>query len=221
VPEKIAGIVSGVAQGCLQAGCALIGGETAEHPGLMPQDEYDLAGFAVGLADKSSIIDGTSIRRGDVLLALTSSGVHSNGFSLIRNIFSEAELQTDLGAELLTPTKIYVSPLLALLEQVRIKGAAHITGGGFYENIPRMIPPGLTAHVERSNIKKPEIFDRIQRQGDVSEREMWNTFNMGVGMVVTIGAPDTDRALSCLQAMGEDAYVIGEIREGGEGLILC
>ncbi|MDR3239953.1 MAG: phosphoribosylformylglycinamidine cyclo-ligase [Clostridiales bacterium] len=221
VPEKIAAIVSGVAEGCLQAGCALIGGETAEHPGLMPAEEYDLAGFAVGLAEKSRLIDGHGVSPGDTVIALASSGVHSNGFSLIRKIFSEAELRGPLGEILLTPTKIYVKSLLALGREVEIKAAAHITGGGFYENIPRVVPQGLTARIERTRVLQPEIFARIQREGGVPERDMWNTFNMGAGMIVITAESQTDAALACLRKQGEDAYVIGGIQPGGEGLTLC
>ena len=230
-PEKIASIVSGVAEGCVQSGCALIGGETAEHPGLMPEDEYDLAGFAVGIVDRSKVIDKNSVHPGDVILALPSSGVHSNGFSLVRHALDieNADLSSpreclggkSLGETLLTPTRIYVKPVLALLEQVNVHGISHITGGGFYENLPRCLPEGTAAKICRADVKIPPIFDLIAKEGNVPERDMFNTFNMGVGMAIVVAAEDADRALSILREAGEDAYVIGEVVAGDEGVIIC
>ena len=231
IPQKIAAIVSGVAEGCVQSGAALIGGETAEHPGLMPEDEYDLAGFAVGIVDREKMISNTSVAEGDVILALPSSGVHSNGFSLVRraldiehaDLFAPcAELGGKaLGEVLLTPTKIYVTPVLALLEQVRVKGISHITGGGFYENIPRSLPAGFSAKIQRSAIKIPPVFDLIACAGGVPERDMFNTFNMGVGMAITVAKEDAAQAEAILRANGEDAYRIGEVVRGSEGCIIC
>ena len=232
-PEKIAEIVSGVAEGCVQSGAALIGGETAEHPGLMPAEDYDLAGFAVGIVDKKKILDNKRMAAGDVVIALASSGVHSNGFSLVRKVFDidnnnpalyipRDELGGRTVAEaLLTPTKIYVKSILALLSEVDVKGISHITGGGFYENIPRMLPRGLTAKIDRSAVKVLPIFELIMNEGNIPERDMFNTYNMGVGMSVVVPASEVERALSILTACGEDAYVIGEITEGDEGVILC
>lgn len=230
-PEKIASIVAGVAEGCVQAGAALIGGETAEHPGLMPEDEYDLAGFAVGIADREKILDKNNVRAGDVLIALPSSGVHSNGFSLVRRALDveHADLTSpraelggrSLGETLLAPTKIYVKPVLALLEAVNVHGISHITGGGFYENIPRCLPAGVSARIERSAVRTPPIFDLIARAGGVPERDMFNTFNMGVGMCIAVAAADAERALAVLREHGEDAYRIGEVVAGGEGVELC
>ncbi|MBR6708304.1 MAG: phosphoribosylformylglycinamidine cyclo-ligase [Clostridia bacterium] len=229
VPEKVAAIVSGVAQGCLQAGCALIGGETAEHPGLMPEDEYDLAGFSVGVVDRSKIIDHNAVKPGDAVIALASSGVHSNGFSLVRRVFDVEnrdlsvycnDLGTTLGEALLTPTKIYVKSVLALAEQVKIGAISHITGGGFYENIPRALPAGLCAKIERKAVRILPIFDMIAREGNVPERDMFNTYNMGVGMSIVVPAADADRALAILREAGEDAYLIGEIAEG-DGIEIC
>ena len=221
VPERIEQIVQGVCEGCVQAGCALIGGETAEHPGLMPEDEYDLAGYSTGIVDRARIIDNRAMKAGDVVIALPSTGVHSNGFSLIRRVFDveNADLNApveelggrSLGETLLTPTRIYVKPVLALLEQVAVKGISHITGGGFYENIPRSIPEGLGARIERSRIRVLPVFDLIAKRGGISERDMFNTYNMGVGMSVVVAAEDADKALEILKAHGEDAYVIGEI----------
>ncbi len=231
VPEVIADIVAGVAEGCVQAGCALVGGETAEHPGMMPEDEYDLAGFTVGLVDRERIIDRETTRPGDVLIALPSSGVHSNGFSLIRKAFRiggggenrmYAELEKPLWETLLTPTKIYVKPVLALMKEIRPRGISHITGGGFYENIPRSLPEGCAAKIEKAALRTPAIFDLIAREGNVPERDMFNTYNMGVGMTVTVAAADADRALAALRAGGEpDAYVLGEIVAGEKEVILC
>lgn len=229
-PEKIEQIVAGVAEGCVQAGCALIGGETAEMPGFYSEDEYDLAGFSVGVVDKTKIINQDSQKAGDVLIGLASSGVHSNGFSLVRKIFDVEHadfnntygiLEKPLGETLLTPTKIYVKSILALLNEVTVKSISHITGGGFYENIPRSLPKGLTAKINRSAIKVLPIFDLIQKEGNIPERDMFNTFNMGVGMVGCVDKADVDKALACLNASGEDAYVIGELVTGDEGVILC
>ena len=233
VPEKIAAIVSGVAEGCVQSGAALIGGETAEHPGLMPVDEYDLAGFAVGVVDKKKILDNTRMAEGDVVIALASSGIHSNGFSLIRKVFdidndppSLYQAREELGGKsiaetLLTPTKIYVKSVLKLLETVDVKGISHITGGGFYENIPRSIPKGLSAKITKSAVKVLPIFDLIAKTGNIPERDMYNTYNMGVGMSIVVPAAEVDTALEILRANGEDAYVIGEIIEGDDGVVFC
>ena len=230
-PEKIASIVSGVAQGCVQSGCALIGGETAEHPGLMPEDEYDLAGFAVGIVDRAKVIDKNNVHPGDTIIALPSSGVHSNGFSLVRHALDieNADLTSpreclggkSLGETLLTPTRLYVKPVLTLLEQVNVHGISHITGGGFYENLPRCLPEGTAAKVCRADVKIPPIFDLIAKEGNVPERDMFNTFNMGVGMAIVVAAEDADRALTILREAGEDAYVIGEVVAGDEGVIIC
>ena len=229
VPEKIAAIVSGVAEGCVQSECALVGGETAEHPGLMDPNEYDLAGFAVGIADRSRIIDKNRTRFGDVLIALPSSGLHSNGFSLVRRVFDVtnedltlpiAELGgKSLGEVLLTPTRIYVKPILALLDEVQVHGISHITGGGFYENIPRALPAGLCAKIDRASLRIPPIFTLLQKAGNIDERDMFNTYNMGVGMCVTAAKEDAEKALSILRANGEDAYVIGEVVEG-DGVVI-
>ena len=233
IPEKIAAIVGGVAEGCVQSGAALIGGETAEHPGMMPEDEYDLAGFAVGIVDKNKILDNTKTEEGDVVIALASSGVHSNGFSLVRKVFDIDHNPDSLyvpcdelgGASiaetLLTPTKIYVKSVLALLEKVNVKGISHITGGGFYENIPRALPDGYTAKINRSAVKVLPIFELIAKTGNIPERDMFNTYNMGVGMSITVPAEEVDTALEILRACGEDAYVIGEIVKGDEGVIIC
>jgi phosphoribosylformylglycinamidine cyclo-ligase len=224
VPEVIEQIVKGVCEGCVQAGCALIGGETAEHPGMMPADEYDLAGYSTGIVDKAKIIDNKTMQAGDVVIALPSTGVHSNGFSLVRKVFDveNADLNApvaelggkSLGETLLTPTKIYVKPVLALLKEVTVRGISHITGGGFYENIPRCIPDGLCARIEKSRVKVLPIFDLIAKKGNISEHDMFNTYNMGVGMSVVVPAAEKDKALQVLQANGIDAYVIGEITEG-------
>lgn len=231
-PEKIAAIVAGVAEGCVRSGSALIGGETAEHPGMMPEDDYDLAGFSVGIVDKKKIIDNSKMAEGDVVIALASSGVHSNGFSLVRKVF-DVENNThltdpcdDLGGKsiaetLLTPTRIYVKPVLALLEKVNVKGISHITGGGFYENIPRSIPDGLTAKITKSAVKVLPIFDMIAKVGNVPERDMFNTFNMGVGMSIVVPADEVETALAILRENGEDAYVIGEIIKGNDGVVFC
>ncbi len=226
VPEKIADIVKGVSDGCVQSGAALIGGETAEMPGFYPIEEYDLAGYSTGVVDKSKIIDNSTMKAGDVILALPSSGVHSNGFSLVRKVFDvdHADLKKpvaelggkSLGETLLTPTKIYVKPVLALLEEVRVKGISHITGGGFYENIPRSIPDGLCASIQRANVRVLPIFDLIAKEGNISEHDMFNTFNMGAGMSIVVAPEDADKALAILQEQGEDAYVLGTITEGTE-----
>ncbi len=232
IPEKIAEIVSGVAEGCVQSGAALIGGETAEHPGMMPVEDYDLAGFAVGIVDKKKILDNTRMAAGDVVIALPSTGIHSNGFSLCRKVFdidnNNPELyvaREELGGKtiaetLLTPTKIYVKPILALLEKVDVKGISHITGGGFYENIPRSIPDGLCARIAKSAVKVLPIFDVIAKWGHIPERDMYNTYNMGVGMSVVVPAAEVETAISLLKDNGIDAYVIGEIIEGEEKVIL-
>ena len=221
IPERIAEIVSGVAEGCVQSGAALIGGETAEMPGFYPVNEYDLAGFAVGMVDKKNILDNKTMREGDVVIALPSSGVHSNGFSLVRKVFDieHCDLKSpreelngkSLGEALLAPTKIYVKPMLALFDKVKVKGVSHITGGGFFENIPRSIPDGLGAEIEKSAVKIPPIFRLIQKAGNVPERDMFNTFNMGVGMSVVVAEKDEAAALEILRANGEDAYTIGRI----------
>lgn len=216
VPERIADIVAGVAEGCVQSGAALVGGETAEMPGFYPVDEYDLAGFAVGLVEKERILDKSRVKRGDALIALPSSGVHSNGFSLVRKVFSEEELKGSLGLELLTPTRIYVKPVLGLLEQVAVHSIAHITGGGFYENIPRALPKGFGVRISKTDIRTPEIFDKIAKAGSIPERDMFNTFNMGVGMCLTVSPEDADRAVRVLGMLGQDAYLLGEVTESGE-----
>ena len=232
IPEKIAEIVSGVAEGCVQSGAALIGGETAEHPGMMPVEDYDLAGFAVGIVDKKKIIDNTRMAEGDVVIALPSTGIHSNGFSLCRKVFdidnNNPELyvaRDELGGKsiaeaLLVPTKIYVKPVLALLEKVNVKGISHITGGGFYENIPRSIPDGLCAKIDKASIKVLPIFDLIASFGNIPERDMYNTYNMGVGMSIVVPAEEVELSLSILKDNGIDAYVIGRIVEGEEKVIL-
>ena len=228
-PEKVAQIVSGVAEGCVQAGCALVGGETAEMPGFYPADEYDLAGFSVGLVDKKKILDKETEKAGDVLIALPSSGVHSNGFSLVRKVFNieKSDLHTkveslgaSLGETLLTPTKIYVKPMLALFDAVNVKAVAHITGGGFFENIPRALKDGLSAKIRKADVKVLPIFNLIQQMGKIPERDMFNTFNMGVGMVACVAKEDAEKALKVLRENGEDAYVLGELAESDEGVIL-
>ena len=232
IPEKIAEIVGGVAEGCVQSGAALIGGETAEHPGLMPVDEYDLAGFAVGIVDKKKIIDNTRMAAGDVVIGLASTGIHSNGFSLCRKVFNIDQnpdslyvKRDDLGGKsvaeaLLVPTRIYVKSVLALLEQVDVKGISHITGGGFYENIPRSIPDGLGAKIDKSAVKVLPIFDVIAKEGNIPERDMFNTYNMGVGMSIVVPAAEVEKSLEILRANGETAYVIGEIITSDEKVIL-
>ena len=230
VPEKIADIVAGVAEGCVQSGAELIGGETAEMPGFYPIDEYDLAGFAVGIVDRDKVIDKNKMQAGDVMIALPSSGVHSNGFSLVRRVFDvencdlkapvEALGGKSLGETLLTPTKIYVKPMLALFEEVTVKGVSHITGGGFYENMPRSIPDGLGVKINKADVRILPIFKLLQETGNISERDMFNTFNMGVGMSVVVAREDADRALEILRANGEDAYLVGEIVKSDDKVIL-
>jgi len=231
VPEKIASIVAGVAEGCVQAGAALVGGETAEHPGMMPAEDFDLAGFTVGVVDRDKIIDKNTVAAGDAVIALPSTGVHSNGFSLVRKIFNiehanlyapiEALGGKGLGEVLLTPTRIYVKPVLALLEQVEVHGISHITGGGFYENIPRSIPDGLGAKINMSALRTPPIFDFIAQSGNIPERDMFNTFNMGVGMCVIVPGALAHKAVGVLKANGEDAYIMGEIVKSEEKVTLC
>ena len=230
IPERVAATVAGVAEGCVQAGCALIGGECAEMPGLYKPDEYDLVGCCTGIVDKDKILDSSTAKAGDAVIALPSSGVHSNGFSLVRKIFrldaKKLALYTDdlgatLGETLLTPTKIYVRPVLALLEQVRPRGIAHITGGGFYENIPRSLPKGKSARIDESAIEAPPIFDVLMKTGGIPKRDMYNTFNMGVGMSIVVASEDADRAVEILRANGEEAYVMGEVVEGEDGVILA
>ena len=229
VPEKIADIVSGIADGCVQSGCALVGGETAEMPGFYPIDEYDVAGFCVGMVDRPKIVDGSKLAEGDVLIGLRSSGVHSNGFSLVRKIFGidentihneYPELDKPLGETLLTPTKIYVKPILALMKEVDVKAVSHITGGGFYENIPRMMKDGLTAVVKKDAVPVLPIFKVMQRVGNISEHDMFNTFNMGVGMIAAVPADQVDKALAVLKENGEDAVVLGEVIKGDDGVII-
>lgn len=230
-PEKIAAIVSGVAEGCVQSDCALIGGETAEHPGLMEEDDYDIAGFAVGVVDKKDLITGENIKPGDVLIGIASSGVHSNGFSLVRKVFQmdadtlntyHEELGKTLGEALLAPTRIYVKALRSVKEAgVTIKGCSHITGGGFYENIPRMLPDGVKAVVKKDSYEVPAIFKMLAKEGDIEEKMMYNTFNMGIGMVLAVDPADVEKARAALEAAGEVSYVIGEIAEGEKGAELC
>ncbi len=231
VPERIADIVKGVCEGCVQSGAALIGGETAEMPGFYPVDEYDLAGYCTGIVDKSKIIDNKTMKAGDVVIALPSSGVHSNGFSLVRKVFDVekndikvpvAELGgKSVGETLLTPTKIYVKPVLALLDEIKVKGISHITGGGFYENIPRSIPDGLCAKIERSAVKVLPIFDLLAKTGGIDERDMFNTYNMGVGMSIVVAKEDADRALEILRANGEQPYLLGEIVTNEDKIVIC
>lgn len=229
-PEKVAEIVKGVADGCVQAGCALVGGETAEHPGLMPDEEYDLAGFTVGIGEKEKLVSGENLKAGDALIGVASSGVHSNGFSLVRKVFDINEktilstydgLDKPLGEELLTPTRIYVKPLLALMDQVRVNAISHITGGGFYENVPRMLKNGFTAVIEKDKCFKKPIFELIEKVGKIPERDMYNTFNMGTGLVIAVDAENADKAVEILNANGEQAAVIGEIKAGETGVELC
>ena len=235
-PEKIAQIVAGVAEGCVQSGCALIGGETAEHPGMMPEEDYDLAGFTVGVVDKKKIIDGSRLEAGDVLLGVRSSGVHSNGFSLVRKVFGIGEddqankqilarqydeLSATLGETLLTPTRIYVKPALAAIEAADVKAISHITGGGFYENIPRMLKDGLTAKIEKAAVPVLPIFGLIQAAGNIPERDMFNTFNMGVGLCVAVSKETAQKAIDAFKAAGEEAVVLGEVTQGDEGVVLC
>ncbi len=230
IPEKIASIVSGVCEGCVQSGAALIGGETAGHPGMMPVEDYDLAGFAVGIVDKKKILDNKTVKAGDVVIALPSTGVHSNGFSLVRKVFDIENCDLNaykeelggktLGETLLTPTKIYVKPVLALLEHVNVHAISHITGGGFYENIPRSLPKGYSVKVDKASLKILPIFNLIQNVGGISERDMFNTYNMGVGMSIVVAREDADKAIEVLKANGEDAYIIGSVIESDEGVII-
>lgn len=230
-PEKVAKIVSGVAEGCVQSGCALIGGETAEMPGFYPENEYDLAGFCVGMVDRPRIIDGTKLREGDAIIGLQSSGVHSNGFSLVRKIFSLSEENVcrhidefggkSLGEVLLTPTKIYVKPVLSLMEQCEVKAVSHITGGGFYENIPRMMGRGYTAKIELAKLPRLPVFQLLQKAGGIPERDMYNTFNMGIGMCLAVAPENADAAVRHLNSCGETAHLIGEVVKGEEGVVLC
>ena len=228
-PEKVATLVSGVAEGCVRAGCALIGGETAEHPGTMQPDDYDLAGFSVGLVDKEKVIDRSRVGKGDAVIALASSGLHSNGYSLVRKVFdvehadlgaSVPALGTTLGEALLTPTRIYVKPVLAAIEAADVHGISHITGGGFYENIPRSVPEGFCARIEKSAVQVPPVFKLLQERGQIPERDMFNTFNMGVGMILIVSADTADRALGTLRRAGENAYLIGEIVRGEDRICL-
>ena len=231
VPERVASIVEGVAEGCVQAGAALIGGETAEMPGFYPVDEYDLAGFAVGVVDKKKILSNKDMKEGDVVIAIPSSGVHSNGFSLVRKVFDieKADIKTplealggkSLGETLLTPTKIYVKPLLTLIDKVKVKAVSHITGGGFYENMPRSLKEGFGLKIEKSAVKVLPIFDMIMKTGNIAERDMFNTFNMGVGMSVVVDKKDADKAVKILNACGENAYILGEVVKSDDGVILC
>ena len=233
IPEKIATIVSGVAEGCRQSECALIGGETAEHPGLMPEDDYDLAGFAVGVADKKDIITGEKIKAGDTLIGIASSGVHSNGFSLVRKVFENEltkeglntyydELGKTLGEALIEPTRIYVKALKAIKEAgVKINGCSHITGGGFYENIPRMLPEGARAVVKKDSYEVPAIFKMMQKKADIAEEMMYNTFNMGLGMVLAVNTEDVDTVIKAIESAGDKAFVVGNIEAGEKGVTLC
>lgn len=230
IPEKIASIVSGVAEGCVQAGCALVGGETAEHPGLMPEEEYDLAGFSVGIVDKDKILDPTTQKAGDVMIAIKSSGVHSNGFSLVRKVFDVNEenlakhydeLGTTLGEALLTPTRIYVKAIMSLLDAVKVKSISHITGGGFYENVPRMLNDNTLAVIEKDKCFKLPIFDLIQKTGNIPEHDMYNTFNMGTGLMLAVDSDKADEAVRILNENGEQATIIGEIKDGEKGVEIC
>lgn len=235
VPEKVAKIVKGVADGCVKAGCALVGGETAEHPGLMPEDEYDVAGFSVGVVEKSQITDGTKAKAGDVLIGIASSGVHSNGYSLVRKVFGidgenaknvletySDELGKTIGEELLTPTRIYVKPLLKLIDEVGINTVSHITGGGFIENVPRMLPDGLKAVIKKGTWEILPVFNLMQKMSDIPERDMYNTFNMGLGMIVAVDSDNADKAVKCLEEAGEKAYIIGTLEEGEKSVeIVC
>ena len=230
-PEKIATIVSGVAEGCKQSGCALVGGETAEHPGLMPEDEYDLAGFAVGVVDRKDMITGSELKDGDVLIGMASSGVHSNGFSLVRNVFRmdedtlntyHEELGKTLGETLLAPTRIYVNALKSIREAgVTVKACSHITGGGFYENVPRMLPEGKHAVIKKDSYEVPAIFKMMEREGNVEEHMMYNTYNMGIGMIVAVDPADVEKTMEAMRAAGDTSYVIGEIKDGEKGVTIC
>ena len=229
-PEKIEQIVKGVADGCVQSGCALVGGETAEHPGMMPDEEYDLAGFTVGIGEKDKLVSGEHLKAGDAIIGVASSGIHSNGFSLIRKVFninSETiavkydELGTTLGETLLTPTRIYVKPLLTLMDNVRVNAISHITGGGFYENIPRMLPDGIRAEVKKDSYEVPALFKLMAKKGNIDEHMMYNTFNMGVGMILAVDPADADKTIEAIKSAGEDAFVIGQTVAGEKGVTLC
>ena len=229
-PEKIEQIVAGVAEGCVQAGCALVGGETAEMPGFYPEDEYDLAGFSVGVGEKSKLVSGEELQAGDALIGVASSGVHSNGFSLVRKVFNISsqrlhvqvpELGKSLGEELLTPTRIYVKPLLALMDSVRVHAISHITGGGFYENVPRMLKDGVRAVIKKDSYQIPPIFGMLAKKGDIEEHMMYNTYNMGIGMVVAVDAADAERAMEAMKSAGDTPYIIGSIEAGEKGVTLC
>ncbi len=231
IPEKIATIVKGVAEGCKQSGCALVGGETAEHPGLMPEDEYDLAGFAVGVVDRKDLITGENLKDGDVLIGMASSGVHSNGFSLVRKVFRMTadnlnryrdELGTTLGEALIAPTKIYVKALKSIKDSgVTVKACSHITGGGFYENIPRMLPEGINAEVKLDSYPVPAIFKLIQKEGNIADEMMYNTFNMGLGMIIAVDPADVDKTMAAIKAAGEEPYIVGKCNKGEKGVTLC
>ena len=230
VPEKVAEIVKGVADGCVMSGCALVGGETAEHPGMMPDDDYDIAGYSTGIVDKSKILDPSSIKAGDAIIGIASSGVHSNGFSLVRKVFDVneenlkvfyPELGKTLGEALLTPTRIYVKPVLDVISKVTVKGISHITGGGFYENIPRVLPEGISAKIEKSSYEVPAIFKLMQEKGGISEHDMYNTFNMGIGMMLVVDKADAEKTVELLKANGEEAYIIGETVAGDDGVIFA
>ena len=229
VPEKVAAIVKGVADGCVQAGCALVGGETAEHPGMMPEDEYDIAGYSTGIVDKSKIIDNSTVKEGDIIIGLASTGVHSNGFSLVRKVFDinskevlDEMLPTGktLGDTLLTPTKIYVKPILELISKINVKAISHITGGGFNENIPRSLPDGFTAKITKHSYEVPYIFKHLQEVGGISEHDMYNTFNMGIGMTVVVDKDDADEAVNILRSAGVESFCIGTIIKGDEGIVI-
>ncbi len=229
VPEKVAEIVKGVAEGCVQAGCALIGGETAEHPGMMPEDEYDIAGYTTGVVDKSKILDNSTVKAGDAIIGIASTGVHSNGFSLVRKVFNVneqnlkvfvPELGKSLGEALLTPTRIYVKQVLDLIDKVSVKSISHITGGGFYENIPRALPEGISARIQKDSYEVPAIFKLIQSEGNIPERDMYNTFNMGIGMMVVVDKADAQKAIDILASHGDKAYIIGETFASDEGVVI-
>ena len=230
VPEKVAEIVKGVADGCVMSGCALVGGETAEHPGMMPEDDYDIAGYSTGIVDKSKILDPSSIKEGDAIIGIASSGVHSNGFSLVRKVFDVneenikvfyPELGKTLGEALLTPTRIYVKPVLDVISKVTVKGISHITGGGFYENIPRVLPEGVSAKIDKNSYEVPAIFKLMQEKGNISEHDMYNTFNMGIGMMLVVDKADAEKTVEILKANGEEAFIIGETVEGNDGVIFA
>ncbi len=230
VPEKVAEIVKGVADGCVMSGCALVGGETAEHPGMMPEDDYDIAGYSTGIVDKSKILDPSSIKAGDAIIGIASSGVHSNGFSLVRKVFDVneenikmfyPELGKTLGEALLTPTRIYVKPVLDVISKVTVKGISHITGGGFYENIPRVLPEGVSAKINKNSYEVPAIFKLMQEKGNISEHDMYNTFNMGIGMMLVVDKADAEKTVELLKANGEEAFIVGETVEGNDGVIFA